>query len=278
MKCVYVYLDPRKPGRWETSGVTFLFEPIYIGEGVSARGGKKNKGRAYDHLLFAKGTGVENNMKTNKIRKILKIGLEPIIIILHDDLVGNESVRHETALIKEIGTRAIIDGVSRGPLTNMLLSPPNKRILSEESRSKISKSVSKALLGHKPSEETCRKISAAFNRSEQASKNRSNAQRGRITSEETRAKISKTLKALIRNPTHNEKIGEALRGKSKTEDHKFKLSLTKRKTWKIIDVNGTEELVPHLGLWCDEHSINHESLKTAYRKGKSHKGFMLVSY
>ena len=34
---VYIYLDPRKPGRYCYEEVSFLFEPIYVGKGKNNR-------------------------------------------------------------------------------------------------------------------------------------------------------------------------------------------------------------------------------------------------
>ena len=33
----YVYLDPRKPGKYTYSTMSFLFEPIYVGKGTKNR-------------------------------------------------------------------------------------------------------------------------------------------------------------------------------------------------------------------------------------------------
>ena len=38
----YVYLDPRKPGKFEFESICFLFEPLYVGKGKDDR--------CYEHL------------------------------------------------------------------------------------------------------------------------------------------------------------------------------------------------------------------------------------
>ncbi len=34
---VYVFLDPRKPGKWEYNGIIFDFQPFYVGKGKGRR-------------------------------------------------------------------------------------------------------------------------------------------------------------------------------------------------------------------------------------------------
>ena len=60
---VYVYLDPRKPGRYlyGDQQVTYLFEPFYVGKG-------KNN-RLNEHLDCLKKTkDKKRSYKSNKIR------------------------------------------------------------------------------------------------------------------------------------------------------------------------------------------------------------------
>lgn len=62
---LYIYLDPRKPGKFTYSKqVSFLFEPIYVGKGTGDR-----------YLAHIKEcinwnfTETENKIKSNKIKK-----------------------------------------------------------------------------------------------------------------------------------------------------------------------------------------------------------------
>lgn len=100
---VYALLDPRKPGIFNFEGVSFNHEPFYIGKG-------KNK-RCYNHFRNLNNI----NLKTNKIKKILKTGLIPIIQKIQTNL--SETVAHnaEKQLIKTIGRRNIKTGL----LTNL---------------------------------------------------------------------------------------------------------------------------------------------------------------
>jgi len=107
---VYVYLDPRKPGKYVYGEYEFDYEPFYVGKGY---GNRKN-----DHLVesgrnFKKG----NQCKLNKIRKIQRVIKEdPIIIEYAKWLTEEESIyKYEIPMINNIGR--IDKGM--GPLTNL---------------------------------------------------------------------------------------------------------------------------------------------------------------
>jgi hypothetical protein len=99
---VYSYLDPRKPGNYKYSEYEFDYEPFYIGKGT--------KSRILRHLKNEKA----NPIKLNKIEKIRKEGLEPILKKIINDISNEESLEIEKFLIKKIGR--YIKG--EGPLTN----------------------------------------------------------------------------------------------------------------------------------------------------------------
>jgi hypothetical protein len=97
---VYIYLDPRKLGKYCYNDICFLFEPIYIGKG---------KDKRYKRL------DNRNKYFKNKINKIKISELEPIIFKLHENLNEKQSFDLETKLIKEIGRLDL----GTGPLVNM---------------------------------------------------------------------------------------------------------------------------------------------------------------
>jgi len=106
---VYVYLDPRKPGKFEYLengiGITFDFEPFYIGKG--------EKKRMFMHLWESK--NLKNHQyKHNRIRKIWAVGLEPIIYKIYENMLEQPALDLERTLGFLIGRY----NLKEGPLTN----------------------------------------------------------------------------------------------------------------------------------------------------------------
>jgi len=132
----YIYLDPRKPGDYNYGDLHFDFEPFYVGKG-------KNN-RMYNHLNEIK-ENTQNPIKFNKIKKILKQGLEPIILKIYENLEETISLENEKFLIKIIGR----SNIKLGPLTNItdggtggdtLSKHPNRKDICEKmSRERIGK-------------------------------------------------------------------------------------------------------------------------------------------
>lgn len=135
----YIYLDPRKAGQYCYEDLCLLYKPIYVGKG---------KGRRY---LVEHG---RTPIFKNKINKIQKSGLNPIILKLYENLNEQQSFELEKKLIDEIGR---ID-LGTGPLVNMMDGGDggsSGRIISEETKNKISESQK----DKKISKETRKKIS-----------------------------------------------------------------------------------------------------------------------
>lgn len=133
----YIYLDPRKPGRFEYPNLNFclLYEPFYVGKG-------KNK-RYLDHIADAKRNKTDNP-KENKIRKIISLGYkqEDYIIRLKNQNENN-AYKLERLLCRQIGL--ISDNT--GPLVNESYGGLGGlgRIMSEEE--KISRSTNHYMKG-----------------------------------------------------------------------------------------------------------------------------------
>jgi len=93
----YVYLDPRKPGKYayleNGFGVDFDYEPFYIGAG------KDN--RMYNHLEMNKKDN--NTIKKGKIKHIQEIGLNPIIFKIYESNNRKNALDIEKFLVKLIG-------------------------------------------------------------------------------------------------------------------------------------------------------------------------------
>ncbi len=100
---IYLYLDPRKSGKFTYNELKFDFEPFYVGKGKDDRLNK--------HLGYYD----NNRHKSNKIKKILKQGLNPIIIKLYENLDEKTAIEKEIYIISKIGRSDKLIG----PLTNL---------------------------------------------------------------------------------------------------------------------------------------------------------------
>jgi hypothetical protein len=104
----YVYLDPRKPGRYHTSIVCLLFEPIYIGKGKSNR----RCSHLSNYHLYESNV---NPIKQNKLRKLVKhFDMRSYIIDVSNSNNEEEILTLEKQLISELGRMDL----GTGPLTN----------------------------------------------------------------------------------------------------------------------------------------------------------------
>ena len=108
---VYVYLDPRKPGKYSYPGVkyTFDFEPFHIGKGSGSRSFfyiRESKANINKEEQFA-------NCK-QRCKDLLRQNLQPIIYKLEVGLEEYKAFELEENLISKIGRQK--DGT--GPLTN----------------------------------------------------------------------------------------------------------------------------------------------------------------
>lgn len=97
---VYCYLDPRRPGKFLYSQVTFLFEPFYIGTGKRFR-------------IFS--YSGRNKWFHKKILKITNSGEQPICFKLHENISTVKATELEQQLISQIGRM----DKNLGPLVNL---------------------------------------------------------------------------------------------------------------------------------------------------------------
>ena len=101
---VYVYLDPRKEGKYMYGNYEFDYEPFYVG-----------KGKEYRHKRHLNESQInDGSHKSNIIKKLIKLGEYPHIEIVKTDLLEAEALDNEVELIKLIGRYDL----NLGPLTN----------------------------------------------------------------------------------------------------------------------------------------------------------------
>lgn len=101
---VYIYLDPTKPGNYIYKDLIFQYEPFYVGIGKG--------GRYLSHIKES--YNKNNNLKLNKIRKILKLGLTPLIIKIYNNITREEVIKIEIDIITFFGKK-----IDNGILTNI---------------------------------------------------------------------------------------------------------------------------------------------------------------
>lgn len=259
MKIVYAYLDPRVHGIWPTTEMSFNHEPFYIGEGKVSR--------QFDHL---KDLGASH--KAARIREILSQNFNPIIVVVKDHLSKDESTDLETNLIKQLGTRAIIDGVKRGPLTNQRLYG-KKGNISEETKQKMSlaKKGIKFTNSHKEKLSLARKgrshpRSSSGPLSDEHKLKISVRQLGRVKSESERTNISRAQKGRVISPEHREKLSLSCKGRSSPNTRK----------WQIEFESTPSIVVENIRIWCENNGIIINSLRNTLNSGKFYRGMKLL--
>lgn len=197
----YIYLDPRKPGKFCYKSVCFLYEPFYVGKG--------HGNRYLKHLIKNKIRGLFQN----KLKKILsdfsKQDLKNYIVLFRNNLTEVKAFEFEQNLIEEIGRFDF----GTGPLANHTDGGEGTSgaIRSTEFKDKISK----ANKGQHFSEEIKRKMS-------QSHKGLSSPNQGKKLSEEHKKKI----KISCLNREFSEELRDKLRqlrfGKKQSEKTKEK--------------------------------------------------------
>ena len=94
---VYIYLDPRKPGKYKYEKYKFNYEPIYVGKGKDSR------------IFDFKRRNVLLKRKLNKC-------FEPVYLIFKDNMTEDKAFIEEKKLIATIGHLDL----KRGPLCNLI--------------------------------------------------------------------------------------------------------------------------------------------------------------
>lgn len=233
----YIYLDPRKPGRYTYSTISFLFEPFYVGKGKNNRYKEHLLNIRKDHMITL------NALFYNKLKKITSERVPYIVKINFTDSEV-DAYTEEVRLITEIGSSNISE-INDGPLTNICLyaAPPNHKgktyeeIYGVERGRAIKRKRSllqKQRGGYGPSkhtEDTKKKISRSVSEA--------HASRDCSLPESAKRKISQ--KAKERLATHN----------------------PHNKEWTIVSPSGLETVVKTgLKRWCCDNNLSISTLQS----------------
>jgi hypothetical protein len=210
---VYVYLDPRKPGVFNYNGLTFQYEPFYIGKG------KLNR---IEEGLSSKR---ESKYKLSKISSIKESNLDIIYQKLYENLDEKTAFEIEIELIELIGRKK-----DNGPLCNIHIGGKGGDNFSthKDKESIIQKWRETKSLNNKPvSKETIDKIKLShikrkemglyYPHSDETKKKMSNSQKGKP-------------KPKPKTEEYRDKMRNLSLGKSRTQDSKDKQSETCRET------------------------------------------------
>jgi len=189
---IYIYLDPRKSGKYCYEDICFLFEPFYIGKG-------KDRRYSIEHgrNLFFK----------NKINKIKQSKLQSVVFKLYENLNEEESFELEIKLIQEIGR---ID-LGTGSLLNMTNGGEGSsgKITSYQTRKKISEKVkgeNNPFFKKQHSKEIKKIIS-------EKQKGEKSSNFGKHHSEESKKKMSESKKGKFFSEKSKNKMSESKKGK-----------------------------------------------------------------
>lgn len=115
---VYIYLDPRKPGKYTYGDYSFDYEPFYVGKGS----GNRIKGHLWEANSVLKNElnkETKPNLNWSKINKILKIYREtgdwPILKKMINNISESEAFKYESKVVEIIGRKDL----NKGTLLNM---------------------------------------------------------------------------------------------------------------------------------------------------------------
>lgn len=245
---VYVYLDPRKPGNYKYGEYEFNHEPFYVGKGC---------GRRWKQHVFESKNGDENNYKLNKIRKIISLKMNPIIIKYKDELDENESLKLEIDMIDVIGK--YVDGE---PLTNLIDGGGQPPVFTGKYNNKWIFVNKKIILNLYKNNVSISDIAKKFNVSISLIRRRlkswgidkrKNIKIGISQSDECKKKISNSKKGLN---------GEL------NANHKY--------LYEFISPNGNKYIFKNINNFCKEHDLNNGSIRKSFkRNSKYYKGWKI---
>jgi hypothetical protein len=232
---VYIYLDPLKPGKYTYPeiGLSFLYEPIYVGKG------RKNRYLYHIRCAYWK---CYRGIFIDRIKNILSHNVYPLVLKLSDSLTERESSNKEIHFIGNIGR---LDK-GTGTLLNKTRGGDGvvSCIYTKERRESISKKMSG---GNNPAS----KINMPY---------------CKILDKAKKAARTTVRLGLLKGPNH------PLYGKGHSTISKIKISKnhaccagrdnSRAKKWIIISPDGIKYTCEgNLNKFCQKHGISHHTLK-----------------
>jgi hypothetical protein len=230
-----------------------------------------------DRTPYYIGKGKGNRVYSRKKKDIKPPKDKSRIIFLKQNVTENEAFRHEVYMISVFGRKDLGTGILYNRTNGGEGS--SGHIKSKETRKKIVDSKK-----NKPrSEETKRKISKSLKgrpgipRSEETRKKISEAHKGRLGipwSEETRKKIVDSKKNKPCSEETKRKISEANKGKTMSEETKRKMC----KQFRITFIDGSQVIITGIKKWCeDSKKYNYDCITHLYAgRIKKHKDIISV--
>ncbi len=255
---VYVYMDPRIPGKFIFSDLEFEFQPIYVGKGT--------KDRVKRHLFLYKERKTHFH---NKLALIIKEGYQPSYKIVKENLSEEESFKEERRIISIIGRQD-----NGGMLTNLTDGGDGQSGLKhkEESKTKISNSLKNNIefQEYMKSEEFSKKISEGLIGHKGYGK-------GVPRTEEVKNKIKESLKNRPgRKHTDSSKEKMSLNNSGKNNPNS-KVYIIKKDN-ELLEFETRKDLYDYIESYNKENKLlgpNRVSVEGIIYKGKS-KNFFLV--
>ena len=240
---VYMYLDPLYPANYSVNEKEYKYTPIYIGKG------KWRNQRHNDHLKNCR-----NKIFENKINYWKKNNIDPIVIIINDNMTEIDAWELEVKLIKSIGRFDLGKGPllnltnggegpagripwNKGKKTGSFLSETGRKIISDANKhpKNHGKKISAALKGKQKSDEHKQKLSKSLQGNIPWNKGKSGLQeawnKAKVLSDEHKQKLSEAHKGRPNTPEQKEKISKKLKGRVVSDETRRKMSESRKRLW-----------------------------------------------
>ena len=278
-------MDPRKEGLYIYDYCGFIYKPYYIGKG------KRGTNRKNHHINQSLNQNVDINKVSNKHffyknKKIINIGLIPIIVKLFENLSYNESIIIEKELINIIGR----SDLNKGPLTNLTDGGEGLKNVTPEIREKLrilrlgktyDEIYGKKISGRIKKQQSIFMLGNSFSIGNKLTLERkkqiSIESKNRWENSEYRMKVVNATTLAIRTPESRKKSSDSKKGKNNywfgktlSYNHKLEVSKSKSKKWLIIYENGKTFIIDSLKKFCNKNNLNYNNIWSTSKSGNFH--------